>query len=88
MKSACFDTLPHELKLDIAELLYDLSEHKVPRVMAQDAAWAKPYYHFEINDETRHYQRVQYRPESTLDSPFEVLQSEEEWPSPLKALRL
>lgn len=94
MSSPTFDTLPYELKLDIVELLYDVSGHKVPHVMADNAAWAKPYYHLGQDDEDRHYQRgkadesLDCELETPLENPPTSIQTSEGWRSPLKALRL
>lgn len=85
MNATTLDLLPYELKLDIIETLYDLSESKSTRIMAADAAWAKPYYHFVQEDEG---QRLKHTPTYT-DLKFRVkdFESDGKWPS-LKALRL
>jgi hypothetical protein len=85
MSATTLDSLPYELKLDIIETLYSLSESESTRIMAADAAWAKPYYHFVPEDEG---QSLKHTPTyEDLQCGFRGFKSDGKWPV-LKALRL
>jgi hypothetical protein len=85
MTATTLDSLPYELKLDIIETLYDLSESKSTRIMAANAAWAKPYYHFVQEDGGQSLTHTPAYP--NLKHRFKDFDSDGKWPS-LKALRL
>jgi len=83
MTATTLDSLPYELKLDIIETLYDLSESNSTRIMTADAAWAKPYY-----VQKDKVQRFKHTPIFTyLKHRVRGPESDGKWSS-LKALRL